>query len=310
MSNKHAKTDIIFDIESLPSDIVTYVLLFLPVPSIFDVALTNESMNAIIKEEQFWKELYVRDYALMGVPENNFHTAYKNMDKVIIFGKPVEKAWTGFRLQDRPCSGTYDRYKWNEIPPIYRKFNGDYSWLLNKFEFAENKIEQTEELLTEMKVSLPEDLLTFLKSADLQNELYSPTGCDVHEDYIPCRSPSLVEFYRDSQGCVYWYLYVEHKKGQITRSAVISSTKWIYDIDYATGMINEVDLNGITFKWCGHSVESFLYRVHLENTIWGKCYRSDKKSKVMNQEETDYLHFYSSNRERIEEAHKIETEDW
>lgn len=298
--SKQSRTDEKAEVQTLPQDSFRGILLFLPIQDVQSFALTNKSMNTLIKPEHFWRDLLARDFP--GIEsEQDFFAAYKAMTQRVVFGTlRLNKIWTHFDLPNRPCAGTYDFYKWDEIPTINRKFSGDFKWLLPTFDQEHKAV--IDELEKEMKAVFPQDLKTFLSSSQLQHAVSSrsPTGCFTfvpkqYDGMVTHLAPNLVEFYRDSQSCCIWYAYFENKDGKITNTAVLSSYLGIEEIETLPKDEYVQQIN-----WCGGTVESFLYRIQLENNTWFNNVEKVAHSK----EELEYLQFYTDNKDRIAENHK------
>lgn len=284
------------DYSKIPNEIWAVVCKYLPVSDIANLSQTNKNFYGITREEALWLYLYVRDFPDLPLPEKDFMKKYISVNSCRILGVTLEKVWKGFDLPNRPCNGTYDSYTWDEMPPLNKTFDGTFSWMSKSIDKTnENSVRQIQE---SANVILPSDLITFISSQTLTGMILSPTACWVverlpHERF---HDGFLFEFYCDQQGCVHWYSYFENKNGKCVNRAVLTS--W-YDADELI-QLTANDLRESLF-WCARSVEEFIYRVHMENTIWMKNYDNSLTEKTVDftEEEKAYLNFYEDNKEML-----------
>jgi hypothetical protein len=182
----------------------------------------------------------------------------------------------------RPDIGTYGRYDFGRLPPLPFEFSGDFAWLAHRKEFDHNinnrpnlprlvaefarSLASLEIATARLGVRLPDSFTTFMKSFELQRRIRSTTDCYLNLCGEPEPFPStdgwLVRFMADSQGCLYWYLYLTKDWSD---HAVVSSSHF-----YRTRKamrVEEQNLPDLVFV--AESFEAFMCRFWLENEI---CY--------------------------------------
>ena len=114
-------------------------------------------------------------------------------------------------------------------------------------------------------VSLPVAFTKFMESRSLQERIRSNTDC--YLDLCPelVRSPVgdgyLVRFLADSQGCLFWYLYLTSDSSD---HAVVASVGFYGSEEEEWD--EPPDPNDIEFA--AESFETFMCRFWLENEIW------------------------------------------
>lgn len=75
--------------ELIPDETILYIILLLPINSIFTLCLTNKKLNNIISCEYFWKQKFIKDnFVPYNYPNNwkNFYKEYKITGKIFTFG--------------------------------------------------------------------------------------------------------------------------------------------------------------------------------------------------------------------------------
>jgi hypothetical protein len=195
---------------------------------------------------------------------------------------PFPCAWWGTGLGDllpesvRPEVFTYGRFAFEHLPRLPFELRGDFAWLANapvqEHAIAGEKPGRLAAALASLRqsaahagVGLPEPFTKFLGDRDLQSRVRSNTLCvlDVCPELVrsPIAGGWLARFLADSQGCVFWYLYLTENGSD---HAVISSPGF-----YGTEnepWDEEPDSSEIVFA--AESFEAFLCRFWLENEIW------------------------------------------
>jgi hypothetical protein len=187
----------------------------------------------------------------------------------------------------RPDRGTFGRYDFGRLPPLPFTFSGNLDWLARApahrqsigRKYAAEAPESTKCLRSSadsLGVRLPEAFIRFAETPSLQDRVRSVTDCYV--DLCPelIRSPIgggwLVHFLADSQGCLYWYLYLtaDGSDHAVVASPDYYSTplEWsgVVDGDGEEWEDEERDPSAIVF--CAESFEAFLCRYWIENEIW------------------------------------------
>jgi len=154
---------------------------------------------------------------------------------------PFTSGWWGTSLENvglkdqRPEVGTYGCYNYANLPPLPITLVGDLAWLENAHiheahigvEHAAEIAEAIPELLdscNKARAALPGSFLKFVQTPSLQTRVRSNTDCFIDVPHAPVSSPAgegvLVRFLADSQGCVFWYLYIPTG---ISDHAIVSS---------------------------------------------------------------------------------------
>lgn len=198
---------------------------------------------------------------------------------------PFPCYWWGISLENaglgdvRPRIGTYGCYAYTLLPPLPFELHGNFDWLssvpkqkrggIGNEKHAENArslvalMEATERL----SLPLPEAFMMFMATPSLHQQIRSNTDCFI--DLCPSPVPSpvgggyLVRFLADSQGCIFWYLYLTPNGSD---HAVVSSGDFYgVEAELWEGM-EEPDPAEIAFA--EESFERFMCRFWLENEIW------------------------------------------
>jgi len=203
---------------------------------------------------------------------------------------PFPCHWWGISLASaglgnlRPDRGTYGRYEFGRLPALPFPLSGDFAWLatapaqrhnIRKKYGAEipNALKFLRDSSKQLGVPLPEPFTKFLETPALQERISSATDC--YLDLCPelIRSPLgggwLVHFLADSQGCMFWYLYLTADGSD---HAVVSApdfystpVEWSEGAEDEEWEEEEPDPAAIAF--CAESFEAFLCRFWLENEI-------------------------------------------
>jgi hypothetical protein len=196
---------------------------------------------------------------------------------------PFPCHWWGIGLEDaglddlRPNIGTYGRYTFDRLPPLPVALRGNFAWLAaaktHAHSIGDEKAADNAQAILLLKESaalaevwLPEPFVKFLETPALHRRIRSNTDCyiDLCPELIqsPVGGGHLVRFLADSQGCVFWYLYLPSARGD---HAVVSSPDF-YGTETEQWQDDPPDPASIAF--CAVSFEEFLCRFWLENEIW------------------------------------------
>jgi hypothetical protein len=190
------------------------------------------------------------------------------------WGTGLEKAGLG---DVRPDVGTYGRYEFERLPPLPFDMRGDFAWLAARPEYeqgiGEEMAEANAAALPNLRESsarlglrLPEAFRKFTETPALHQRIRSNTDCYLDLCPEPVQSPIgdgyLVRFLADSQGCLFWYLYLTPDGSD---QAVVSSPGF-YGADEEQWQEELPDQSEIVY--CAESFEAFLCRFWLENEIW------------------------------------------
>lgn len=196
---------------------------------------------------------------------------------------PFPCHWWGTSFDDvglrdiRPDVGTYGRYQFDRLPPLPFEMRGDFAWLYEAptFDFhigAEHSEANSRALVILKRASarlglpLPDTFTTFIETAALQARIRSNTDCFLDLCSEPVGSPLgegyLIRFLADSQGCIFWYLYLTQDGSD---HAVVSSPGF-YGSEAEDWQEETADPADIVFS--AESFEAFMCRFWLENEIW------------------------------------------
>ncbi len=196
---------------------------------------------------------------------------------------PFPCQWWGTGLENvglgevRPNLGTYGCYELNGLPPLPFDLKGDFGWLVAAKEHDEHSISEAQEkenlgalaslreAAAQQGVRLPEAFTRFMASPELQRRVRSNTDCFLDLCPEPVLSTigagRLVRFLADSQGCVFWYLYLTPDG---TDHAVVSSTEFHGTADEQDNQVPDP----AAMVYSAESFEAFICRYWLENEIW------------------------------------------
>lgn len=182
---------------------------------------------------------------------------------------------------ERPDVGTYGRYDFSQLPQLPFELDGSFAWLTGFREYEHNIAKERakqnraaiESLIASAhakQLKLPEAFVLLARSMDLQRRIRSCTDCffDLCPDLIrsPIGDGYLVRFLADSQGCVFWYLYLTPDGND---HAVVSSINF-YGIEEEDWGSEEIDHREIGLS--EESFEKFICRFWIENEIWFSAY--------------------------------------
>lgn len=204
---------------------------------------------------------------------------------------PFPRYWWGIGLEDagladlRPDDGTYGRYEFDRLPALPYETRGDFAWLaaasLHEQSVGEEKAAGNAEALPRLRASaarlgvpLPEAFVRYMETPALHRRVRSCTDCYLDLCPEPVRSPVggglLVRFLSDSQGCLFWYLYLA--PGGRDHCVVASPgfygsgaemEQWA---EWDEAKEGPPDPDEIVY--CAESFEAFLCRFWLENEVW------------------------------------------
>ncbi len=198
---------------------------------------------------------------------------------------PFPPSWVGTGMEGvglgsvRPDVGTYGLYDFALLPLAPRELSGDWGWLAAETECPDGIAVQgdhgakataraVQASAARVGVTLPPAFVKYINNPSLHRRIRSNTDChlDICRELVP--SPLgggfLVRFLADSQGCVFWYLYVTPNPSE---HAVVSSPGFYGTSDETERWVEEPpDPSSIAFA--AESFEVFMWRFRLENEIW------------------------------------------
>lgn len=201
--------------------------------------------------------------------------------------------------EQRPNVGTYGRYEHTNLPELPLQLTGEFAWLReqprHKYHIGTEHGDDIGHTLTELRmackqssVALPKPFLEFFESPELHASFRSVTDCylDLTEGPVPSPEGSgvLIRFLADSQGCIYWYLYIPTGSGE---HAVVASSDF-YEVGNKTEEQKDEKPDPLEIVFAEQSFEAFMCRFWIENELWlSKYYR-----RPMNEIGRRYLEIY------------------
>lgn len=192
---------------------------------------------------------------------------------------PFPGAWLNFDLGTlREWRGTYGTWSYDALPPLpLNELRGEFQYLKARRSRVQRLVAGYQHELERMQadaakgVRLPEVFVKFMSNRALHGTYRSVTDCyfTLPDEYTPIRAnPSgegvHVHFYRDSQDCVLWDLYV-HASGS---HCVIARWFDYFEPEPPDPEDDRPPYTGPRAWFVAPSFEAFVYRVWIENQIW------------------------------------------
>jgi hypothetical protein len=195
---------------------------------------------------------------------------------------PFPPFWWGIALDSaglksvRPDLGTYGMYSYSALPQLPFALSGDFNWLSQASSFdqgigtersTENSVAlgELEASAEPLGLKLPREFIKFMKDPSLHTRVRSNTDCFLDLCRVPVASPLgdgfLVRFLADSQGCLFWYLYL---KGSGAYAVVVSPG--FYGAPEEEWQDETPEPSDLAF--CAESFEEFMCRFWIENELW------------------------------------------
>jgi hypothetical protein len=225
------------------------------------------------------------------------------------------KAWLsvelkGFRDHPEPYR-SYSPFHFDSLPSLPDKlFNGSYSWLPRipitggadtAFErLYPTVLAQLVEQAKDLQVVIPMSFVTFITNATLTNSVRSATNCGFGIAKrlvpVPWESGYLLRFMADSQGCLFWYLYLTKD----SKDCVVVANQYYGGDPTSDREFMEKHLGpewdredppkqSDKIWYCAPSFESFVYRFWIENEIW---YSLKENGRPGTDDQKEYLQTY------------------
>ncbi len=207
---------------------------------------------------------------------------------------PFPCRWQSFDLEKaglrdlRPRVGTYGSYDFFALPPLPFELRGDWSWLRANKPFEHNildgatllqpipdSIRSLEDDAGSAGVTLPETFLRFVSDEDLPSRVRSNTLCYLDPSpglgAPPNGNGRLVRFLSDSQGCLFWYLYLAPDGDHAVLSSgdfygASNEEEGYFSGPYSEGVREDRKTENLSFA--AESFEEFICRFWIENEIW------------------------------------------
>ena len=189
---------------------------------------------------------------------------------------PFPAQWLGTDIPgSRDTDATYEGSGYQSLPPLpVEQFRGDWQWLLPAGHTPRptKHGDRLARLAEARGLTLPPGFVAFANDAAAQTLVRSSTDCYFDWAKGVADSPageggSLVRFYADSQGCLYWYLYAT----PTGYSCVVASPNYYEGRaggdDEDDEWEEEEEEPGAVW-YCAPSFEAFIYRTWIENEIW------------------------------------------
>jgi hypothetical protein len=213
---------------------------------------------------------------------------------------PFPCRWVSFDLENvglgklRGRSGTYAKYDFFALPPLPFELNGDWNWLRRSQPVERNITEDRgylpegiPPLLDRLKsalvalpaataaagLQLPDSFVRFFSDGALAERIRSNTDSFVDVSPGLAQAPTgdghFVRFLSDSQGCLFWFLYLAPNGDH----AVLSSKDFYgsaeEEDEYYGGDEDDMERRKPdSVSFAAESFEEFMCRFWLENEIW------------------------------------------
>ncbi len=232
---------------------------------------------------------------------------------------PFQTGWYSFRLPGyRPCRGTYERYPYENIPPLpQERFAGQLQWLTpldNEIDEQmqpyrqppEQQAEQISAWTDNLKslvasaqhlgLALPGAFLRLMSSPELLDAIPSCTDCHFTLSQLAfCPGEKekgyVLRFLHDQQDCVIWHLYLSPQGEECVLASHVYLDQ-VYTDPEAFDHITEEE--AVAHTWiCAPSFETFLYRFWIENVLWFNL----NAGKPLTEEQKQYLAFYGEKKQ-------------
>jgi len=177
----------------------------------------------------------------------------------------------------RPRVSTYAAYDCATLPRLPCELDGHFGWLAQAEEFDSHIGQESADanhtrlpgLLASAQalgLALPATFLQFMGDPQLQSRVPSCTDCFLFLPPAPVVAPIgegwLVHFLADSQGCLFWYLFL--RPGDAEPAVLCSTDFWGAAEDSDEGFAPDPQ----TLAWCAPSFEAFICRFWVENDLW------------------------------------------
>lgn len=228
--------------------------------------------------------------------------------------RPFPTAWfsielEGYREPSERC--TYYDYDYDSLPPSpVDRFDGSFRWLppADPIEpgpgdwYDPDLLARLSAQAAEMGFVLPAPFVHFMRAGDLPGRIRSVTDCgfELPERIVPVpwASGALVRFLADSQGCLYWYLFLQQGGAHCVVSSWESfggdariASAWDAEDDEADPDPDddEPPSDEHEIHFCSPDFESFIHRFWIENEIWLAL---EETGGPINDEQRRYLEHY------------------
>ena len=210
--------------------------------------------------------------------------------------------WESFGLEDagladlRPRVGTYSASDFFVLPPLPFELRGDWSWLRavkpvpssivsGNWEANEKALSALKDAVAAIELSLPDSFTQFFSQPDLADRVRSNTACFLDLSLGVASPPTgrgyIIRFLADSQGCLFWYLYLAANGDH----AVLSSTDYYGSpseeecfYDGAEPEVGPLARSSKRISFAAESFEAFMWRFWIENEIWFAGYEKKEMS--------------------------------
>jgi len=230
---------------------------------------------------------------------------------------PFPASWYSVELRgyrDHPEQyRTYSPFLFESLPPLPNElFDGNFSWLpltrdlvptgKSRFEWAYPPVlKRMAEESEELQITIPPEFVRFMASVDFPNRIRSATDCafDLAEKlvYVPWETGYLLRFLADSQGSLFWYLFLRQGGGHCVVVAGFppyggdpTADREFMEKHLGPDWNREdppKESDGIWF--CAPSFENFIYRFWIENEIWYAL--SETGGPVSNDQQRYLMHY-------------------
>jgi len=230
----------------------------------------------------------------------------------------LEKMWIGSNLtgiREVAELSTFNLFQFEDLPPIKKELTNDFIWLKpviksGKLRHQEFKISEEmratdlgkgndysesiiklEKQLREFGIELPQEIITFFSTPDINGRIRSTTD-NFYElgDFIDVIRADqhyyMLHFYSDSQYCFLWYICFREDG-----SHFIIATPKLYGHKDDNFDYNEMlsDYSPSIGYFCANSFKEFIYHYNLEQRIWLKTNWYEEE---FAEDEQEYVNHY------------------
>lgn len=205
----------------------------------------------------------------------------------------IDEAWWGVGLEQRDTSGTYEAFSYAKQPPLpVERFEGTFDWLAASRKWSTGSPADSDwgdklAALRARGLRVPAAFERIILDEELKARVPSCTdnffiGSEDAEEHPLPDGATFLPFYSDSQSCVIWGLRLAEADHY---APILAGAPEHPDRDPPEG---SPYFSFPTLSFCAPSLEAFLYRWWLENSIWFAT-EFDETRRALTVDEAQYL---------------------
>jgi hypothetical protein len=223
----------------------------------------------------------------------------------------LPRVWPATELpgyRDHPARyATYSMFAYDELPPIERRLDDEFCWLLRE-PIVETSLADVHEpaaatpatadalakLIAERRVTLPRSFSVFMASDGPRARIRSCTDCylDLADFALPVHGGGmLIHFLSDSQWVLHWLLYCGDDGSE---AVVVTDRPLGFELDPGeheeTVSAFDPEAGGGV---CAESFAEFVYRFWIENEIWFAVSDRGTEARPLTDEQRRYAEHYA-----------------